>query len=416
MITKDWHEMFSANTITMMIGNTIGTGVNTLWIMFMPFYYDVILTPIIDETPWRVFVIGVIYTLIALVQAAAVSVGGRASDRFGRKRMIVSGYCSYSLGPLIILFSFLVFPLNPVLSSIIAITGHSWTLGSGGLTRASSAMILVESSEKKNRGLSYMIASRVIPSIPPAVLIIVGTDLYANGMFWLALGIGALGIFVSAILYFFRLEETVPEKDLIADESRRSKHNWNETFILLLIVAFALDGLSSKGISFYVSLWVGNNNLNTYAYMIMLSTLVIAVFGIVAGRLVDRIGIRKSLTLGWCLLSITVFLFPYSTEAFEVLLLYSIWTGLDMIDLSIPPLVIADRYPERMRATIMGYFSSSVAVISIVGPTAISFFQLLGPTLPFAAKSAMNFIALLVFLFATKKTDKIDVIHNTDSG
>lgn len=259
-----------------------------------------------------------------------------------------------------------------------------------------------------------MIATRVVPSIPPAALIIVGADLYANGMFWLALGIGSLGILISAVLYFVRLEETVTEKGHIAEERNPENHNWNQLFILLLIVAFALDGLSSKGISFYVSLWVGKDNLNTYAYMVALSTLVIAGFGLVAGRLVDRIGIRKSLTLGWSLLSITVFLFPYSTEAFEVLLLYSLWTGLDMIDLSIPPLVIAERYPERMRATVMGYFSSSVSVISIVGPTAISFFQLLGPTIPFLAKAAMNLAALLVFLVATKKTKKENVEYEKE--
>jgi MFS family permease len=383
----------------------MATAANTLWIMFLPFFYDFILSANITDKDWRLFVVGAIYTAVALVQAVSVSAGGKAADRFGRKQMIVAGSFCYSFGPLIILSSVLVFAINPLISTILAITGHSWTLFSGGLTRSPSAMLLVESSAKKNRGLSYMIATRVIPSIPPAILILVGTDLYATGMFWFALEAAFCVLFASAVLFFVRLNETISESNAPTEDETTAKTAGSQIFVLLLIASFALDGLSSKGISWYVSLWVGTENLYTYGYMIMVSTLVIAAFGLVAGRLVDRFGIRKSLTLGWLLLSITVFVFPHASSMFEVLFLYSLWTGLDMIDLSIPPLIIAERFPQRKRATIMGYFSSSVSVISIAGPAAIAIFQLLGPTIPFIAKSVMNLIALLAFLFATHRKE-----------
>jgi MFS family permease len=169
-----------------------------------------------------------------------------------------------------------------------------------------------------------------------------------------------------------------------------------------LIAAFALDGMSSSGLSWYVPIFVGRSNVDLYGVMISVSTLVIAFSALASGGLVDRIGTHSAILGGWTLLAVTVVLFPFGTQTLQILFLYSVWAGLDMVDISVPPLAVAERYPKERRASIMGVYSMSVSLASMVGPVLISFALLLGENVPFYLKAIMNLLGVLLFMVATK--------------
>jgi len=397
------------NVLVMSVGNTIITSANSLWIMFMPYFFtDVGIIP---------FYIGIIFTAIAVSRALASQIGGRLADRLGRKPVINIGLAIFTSGILVILVSLIFMSSTPSLSGLISVIGYTWMSAGGGFIGPASSMLLVESSPEKRRGLSYMVTTRVLPSIPPAVLILVGTSLYLNNQFWLALALGFLGLLFVLVLYIVFLQETHSgsisiKQDLI--EPPRLRTDW---FLILLVAAFALDGISSRGLSWYVPIFVGRSNLDLYGIMISVSTLVIAVSALVSGGLVDRLGTRAAIFGGWTLLAVTVFLFPFGTQIFEILILYSIWAGLDMVDISVPPLAIAERYPKDRRASIMGTFSMSVSLLGMVGPALVSFALLLGDNVPFYLKALMNSVGVVLFIIAARPSHvKDEEILNESPG
>jgi len=247
-----------------------------------------------------------------------------------------------------------------------------------------------------------MFTTRFLPSIPPAIVILVGTSLFNNGQFWLGLTVGILGLFVVLAIFIVFLQDTNEKVTTVKEETRKPHTPRFDAFLILLVAAFALDGISSSGLSWYVPIFVGRSNVDLYGIMISVSTLVIAISALVSGGLVDKIGTRGAILGGWILLAITVTLFPFGSTLFEIIILYSIWAGLDMVDVSVPPLAIAENYPKEKRASIMGTYSMSVALLSMIGPALISFGLLLGDSVPFYMKAIMNSIGVLLFLFATK--------------
>jgi MFS family permease len=399
---EDGQKSVPRNVLVMIVGNTITVSANSLWIMFMPYFFaDVGIAP---------FFIGMIFTAIAVSRAVTSLIGGRAADRFGRKPVISLGFFVYTSGSLIILAS-LVFALTmPSLTGSLASIGYMCMSAGSGFQGPASSMLLVESSPERRRGLSYMVTSRVIPSIPPAALVLVGSSLYLNNQFWLALALGFFGLLSVFILFLVGLREThspMEETQGAPLMPKRVRFDW---FFMLFVAAFALDGISSNGLSWYVPIFLGPANLELYGVMISASTLVIAGSALVSGGLVDRIGTRAAIFGGWTLLSVTVFLFPFSTQPLEILVLYSIWAGLDMMDVSVPPLAVAKRYPKEKRASILGAYSMSISLLGMIGPALISFSLLLGENVPFYMKAMMNLTGAFLFLLAFRIRNNNDEI------
>lgn len=397
---EEEHRSVRRNVLVMSVGNTITVSANSLWIMFMPYFFaDVGITP---------FFIGMIFTAIAISRALTSLIGGRAADRFGRKPIISLGYMIYSFGILIILAS-LIFELTALfLTGLLSAAGYMCMAAGGGFQSPASSMLLVESSPERRRGLSYMITTRVIPSIPPAALVLVGTSLYLNNQFWLAVTLGFLGLLSVFLLFSIGLRETHSGNSEKQEERLTPAKVRFDWFLIFFIAAFAFDGISSSGLSWYVPIFVGRSNLDLYGIMISISTLVIAFAALASGGLVDRIGTRAAIFGGWTILAITVTLFPFGTQPYEIIILYSIWAGLDMVDVSVPPLAVAERYPKEKRASALGIYSMSISLLGMMGPASISFFLLLGENVPFYMKAVMNITGAFLFLVASKKRNSVD--------
>jgi MFS family permease len=391
----------------MSIGNTITTSVNSLWIMFMPYYFTDLLSAFIDIEAMRNFIVGIIFTGALAARAIASMGGGRIADQKGRKPTIVGGVGVYATGPLVILFSLMLSVNDPFLGLAVAIFGYVWMLTGSGFQSPASSMLLVESSPEKRKGLSYMVSTRVLPSIPPALVILVGAFLYSTGLFWLALIAGFVGLMLVVLLYAYSLRETLLVGPLTSEDNTLPPRRLVDGVLIAIIAAFALDSLSSSGLSWYVPLFVGRAEVGLYGMMISVSTLVIALSALGAGALIDKVGTRVAMIFGWLPLALTVAVFPHVVNPLGIIALYSVWAGLDMVDLSVPPLVIAERYPEDLRAQAMGLFSGSISLLATIGPLLISFALLLGEVVPFYVKAILNLVGLVVFLYATrsKRTD-----------
>ena len=358
------------------------------------------------------FFIGIIFTGLAVSRSVTSLIGGRFADRLGRKPVIIIGFAIYTSGVLVILSSLMYVSTGPTLTGLLSAIGYMWMMAGSGFLRPASSMLLIESSPEKRKGLSFMFTTRFLPSIPPAVLILVGTSLYLNNQFWLALTLGFFGLLLVLVLYIVFLKETHSGSISIKQDLVKPPRLRSDWFLILLVAAFALDGISSSGLSWYVPIFVGRSNLDFYGVMISVSTLVIAVSALASGGLVDRIGTRAAIFGGWILLAGTVVLFSFSIQPLEILVFYSIWVGLDMVDISVPPLAIAERYPKERRASIMGVYSMSVSLLSMSGPAMISLAILLGDTVPFHIKDIMNFLGVALFMIAFRATTSNDIAQD----
>ena len=388
----------------MTIGNTAIVSVNSLWIMFMPFFFS--------DLGLDVVSIGMVYTIFAAASAATSFIGGRVADNYGRKSTMIGGYAIYSTGPFIILISLLVAPRSPILAIVISIGGYMTMMAARGFARPASSMLLVESSQQKRKGRSYMIATRVIPSIPAAILVLIGSELYFSGSsvftghFSLALIVGFEGLVAVVAVFAILLRESHLSTDVAQPKKPSNAWKMHTGFFLVMVIAFSLDALSSNGISWYVSLAVRPIDEKLYGYMTSLSTVVIAISALGAGEVVDRVGTKAAIAIGWGFLALTVWLFPLVQDPLWILVLYAIWTGLDMMDVSIPPLVFEERYPKEARATALGTFSTVVQLVSIVGPVLMGFAYLFGDAIPFFMKAIMNLAGALLFVYGIRKLGK----------
>ncbi len=382
------------NVLSMTISNTIAVTANGIWIMFMPYYFGQLFS--------SVAFVGLFFSIVALASAIFYPIGGHLADRIGRSALIMAGRLISIFGPLFILFlRLLVTDLTTII--IGSIMGYLLVFIGGGIRLPAASMLLMESSQPRKKTRNYMFAERVLPSIPPALTVYIGAYLYVIGQLEVMLFIGALGLALSAIA-LIPIQEISDIEELQSSETDKTRSFSVESLMLVIVLAFALDGISSQGLSWYVPLFLGEDNALLYGTMISISTLVIALFSLLSGLFIDRVGIKASLVPGWIALAITVTLFGIFVNPVYSLLLYCIWVALDTVDTAIPPLIISNLYPKTERATRMGLFSMVIRSSLFVGPLLAAFLITISPQLPFFVKALMNFAAaMIIFTFIPKR-------------
>ena len=382
------------NVLCMTISNTIAVTANAFWIMFMPYYFE------------RLFgsseLVGVFFSFVALSTAILFPLGGKIADTIGRDALILGGRLLAVLGPLTILFPVII-NLSYQTILIFSLAGYLLVFAGGALRLPAASMLLMESSKPGKKTRNYMIAERVLPSIPPALTVYLGALLFVAGTIEVALLLGALGLALSSIPLIFiedNIEVPTPQVSIF----KESKHSRIDILLAVIILAFVFDGISSQGLSWYIPLYLGEANALVYGLMISLSTLVIALFSLISGLLVDHVGIRKSLVPGWLGLAIVVTIFGMIVNPIYSIILYCVWVALDTVDTAIPPLIVSQEYPQNERATKMGIFSMVVRSSLFIGPFLVAILLTINPQLPFFAKAIMNILAaIIILIFAPRE-------------
>ena len=395
------------NLTSISISNTISVTANGFWIMFMPLYFQ--------KIGFATLTVSLIYAVSSALTAGFYFCGGLTSDKFGRKPSALIGKSLGVLGSSFILFSS-VFLLSGYFTRFLVLWGFFILWMGSGMRLPAISMMLMESSSSHHKGRNYMIAERVLPSIPPSLSVILGASLFLSNQYHVLFAAGFLGLLLS-FLTLLPIQETYNPKgktETIADH-RISK---SDTFLIFLIIAFALDGMSAQGVSWYIPIFLGSSNLLLYSFLISISTLVIAGFSLVSGVIVDRYGVGPALIPAWLTLSITVFLFSIAVDPISIIMFYSVWVALDTIDTSVPPVLISNKYPKEQRATVLGSFSMAIRSTLFIGPIISTIALTISPAAPFWIKSISNTIAALLLFVALRRNRDIwnaKREHNLDS-
>lgn len=389
-------EEKTKNVAIVTVSNTISVTANGLWIMFIPLY--------LSGSGMSLAEIGIVIGLSTLARAVCQFSGGLLSDRHGRKPLVIAGRCISIGGICAVALSVLQVDKH-ISAGMLAGIGYLIIYAGSGLRGPATSMILMESSKAKHKGRNYMVAERVLPSLPPALTVLVGSMLYGRGQYGLLVTIGLIGYIFATIVVGFGIEETLTTNGADSYLKRHAllKPDW---FLVLLTVAFILDGVSAQGISWYIPIYLEDLGVEFYGILISSSTVIIALFGLFSGYLVDRCGGRSALIPAWLLLSVVVFLFGLVNDPVLLLSLYCVWVALDTVDTAVPPVLISNHYVNSEGGTRMGWFSSVKSVTLFVGPILSGYLVVLGESFPFYFKAIANGLAALIIArIATDESD-----------
>lgn len=233
-----------------------------------------------------------------------------ASDKFGRKNMILLGICIYTLG------TFLCFFAQGIVELII----FRAIQGSGAYTSILQAVLGdVYRKEEKGKGMALYSLSVTLGYIGIIIGGYISFYLDFRSVFFIN-GVLAIISFV-LIVIFFKASQNFKEitESNINQKKERVSSTLNNFKILLKerqyqysIILNSLRWLCFGGIVSYL-VWVfqvhfGLNEIET-SYILMVTIAIYIIFLMVAGRLVDRQGTRKMMLIGQIIVIIFGFLF-----------------------------------------------------------------------------------------------------------
>ena len=356
--------------------SVIGTSANTLWMLFIPYY----LNSFDLEAN-----IGFIYSFAALFGALGYFIGGRFGDAYGRRKAIIIGDLICCLSPLLLLSKNLY----------LAIMGLPVVAFGLSFTEPNKSMLLVESAPQRLRGTLLMLATRVMPSIPPIILAPLGAYFYEAGLYSLSLTIGFIG-FLLCVLLATLLRETLVFKKPASSKVKREIIL--EPSILLLIIVFTIPALSSKAIDWYVPLYLKERGLTVefYGYMFAASSAAATIGSLISGIAVDFLNPYRVTALGLSFIAISLLLFSLPQPPFLYITLYSLMLFTRMVFVASPPVIIAERYSIEKRSTYMGLLGIGVMIAGVIGPSITSLALLTKYITPFLIFSMLNMIAILI--------------------
>jgi len=386
------------NVLVLGVSSMIATFGNMLWFYFLPTFYSTHFF----ATPTQ---ISVIFAAWLAVGALGSTPAGALADIFGRKTIIVVSSLISTLAIFILAFSqnFLISAIALPISGL----GSSFFLVSNTL--------IAESVETRNRGLafgSFSAMSSVAAAFSP---LIGGVTISMNGYFPLFL-IGGILTLVAAMLRVIYLRETLhPGKIRTSAFSLKGYRNaarniLSNKSLLSLIVAYSIYNLFVQQTSFITPLYAAKVlGYNTITSGILFSSLLAAVAfsKIFFGKLSDRIGRKRIVTLSWIGESVLVYIFVFANSLPVAILGIGLWMLFGVMDAPAINAWVAESTNPETRGLSMGVFYT-VSFLPTVPALIISgILFTINPRLPFYANSAVSLIALVLLLVYSRAPRKM---------
>jgi len=338
--------------------------------------------------------IGVIFSAYSLSRLIFLPIAGKLSDKYGRRKIIISGLILYSFISLLYIIS-----STPEELSVVRF-----------LHGMSSAMIIpvamaaaADFSSKGEEGYTMGIFNRSLflgmasgPFIGGAV-----SDLF--GFKYTFLAISLIG-FATLFLVFF----TFPENETKRRESKAGKINIR---ILGALLFRFINSMGRGSILSFLPIYLGlvGYTAGVIGTLISLNLFVSAIIQPSSGKLSDRIGAMYPITLSATLSAILLFIIPRISEI-SILLVLSIFLGISSA-LAIPAIgaIVTVEGRNGGMGQLMGTLSASKSLGRIIGPLVSgAIYDLFGGGVH-GIQMAFNFAALLsifsifVFLFFNRK-------------
>ena len=344
-------------------------------------------------------VAGLLFTTFSLCQLIAAPLWGNASDRLGRKYVLIISQIGATIG-----WAMLAFAPNLVVVFIARII-EGFSGGNISITQAYVAD-LVEPNERA-RAFGYIGATFAAAMVFGPVG---GGVLFARYGFS-APFLAAAGLqFLTLLMTYF----TLPESRKLAGDEEPSVglaevfatfHNEHLAPILRqkLALSLALYAYYSV-IALYLAGQLGFTLQQTDIAFAIYAAFTVLVNGLLVGRVSERIGNRQMSTIGLALLVLALLLLPFVHAITVLAVAYaSLTIGIGFASTGITAL-ISSAASEREQGTVLGVSSSLDSVAGVIAPP-ISTGMLTRFGSPYAAVESTVFaiLALILGLDAERK-------------
>jgi len=335
---------------------------------------------------------GSLSTVVSLMKIGA----GYLSDALGVRKIIVFiGYAFSAIARFTLGFA----------GSNVAVFGLRLTDGVGkGLKDAPRDALVAGSSGKRKLGFAFGIQRTLdtLGSVAGPLIAYGLLSLWANHpnkyreVFFVA---GAVAFLPLLIIVLWVKERKQPiNKQLISLKVLRGPF----AGFLVIMLLFTL-GNSSDAFLILRAEDVGVSS-GVIPLVIALFNLVSAMTAIPAGRLSDRIGRRKAITIGWGIYALAYLGFALVRKAWMIWVLYAFYGLYYAFTEGSAKAMVAELVPESNRGAAYGLFNASIGVMALPASLIAGvLWNRVSPAAPFAFGAIMAFIAFVALRFIPEK-------------
>jgi len=380
------------NVAVLSLTQTIYVSANAIWIMFFSLF--------LKDLGLSELELGYIFSIEAIVISVFLFIGGRIADIIGRKKTIIYGSIIFTSGPIIM-------SLGSTIQLVLL--GYYIFFAGAGISSSAISILVLESSPSKSQGIAYMFVHRALPSLPPAITILIGGYLYEHGLFTISLLLASMCFSVIVIMNIFMLQETLSKNRNSLDHHDYTKKETKRLFLdkklFLIIIIFGAYVTISNGLSWYIPIYLRNlgHSAVEYSYLISISTVAISIGSLLFGKLIDKFGPIKIATILWFIISVFSYAFSIQTYLIALILLYSIWSFFSTGITPIPSILIKNNYPQNVRTSALGTYRAFIRIISIFGPVTVGYITYYGADKPFLLLSGISLMSILILKITSRR-------------
>ncbi|RJQ17907.1 MFS transporter [Candidatus Woesearchaeota archaeon] len=330
---------------------------------------------------------GSLTTIVSLMKIGA----GYLSDVLGIRKIIV--FVGYMLS------AFARFSLG-LANSGAAVFGLRLTDGVGkGLKDAPRDALVAGSARNRKLGLAFGI-QRTLDTLGSVVGPLITYGLlrlwidHPNKYREIFMTAGLIAFVPLIIIGFWVKERKQPiKKQVISLKVLKGPF----TSFLMILLLFTL-GNSSDAFLILRAESVGISS-TVIPLVIAFFNLISALAAIPAGKLSDRIGRRKTISIGWGIYSLTYLGFAIVNQAWMIWILYGFYGLYYALTEGSAKAMVAELVPEANRGAAFGLFSASIGIIALPASLIAGYLWNVSAAAPFAFGAIMAFLAFIALHF-----------------
>ena len=363
-----------------------------MWLIFYPLYLK-------EKIMVSSSLVAIIYSTTYILMVLGNNIGGVLGSLKGGFIPLFLGLMVAAAGTLLTCFP-----------SFYATIGFPLYFFGISIASPIASITILKHSPQKMQGTSFMLATRVLPSIPPVLTLTIAGSLYENNLYNVSILIGFLAIVASILLVFMIKEDIEIDKESfeeirLRDLMKNIAAIRKDLFFTLIIIAYGLEIMSFKGLEWYIPIYAVNYlNIDTlkYGFIVGITSLTIALGSFTSGIIFDFLGPINASLIGWSLLTLTSLLLSVKMEVSYALLLLFLWRFSCWLPRVIPPVMISRKY-GRYSVARLSLYNSLMSIFSIPGPLFIIMLLALAPNMPFLIRGLLMIISGLLTTIALKK-------------
>ena len=301
-----------------------------------------------------------LYSVFSLVVLLFRPLLGKACDKVGRKKLLISSILLYS-------FSFYFYSIS-ITSTMLYISRIIQAFASPMLSISIYCFIVDYSSDKigERMGLLETTSTRGgIIGIILAVIILNNVNSFMDG--WRLFLYICCGVNIVAILYImFKVKETKEHSNIF----KKEKTKFSKVLVKLLAADFILCCFSSMLFPLFI-LYLQDKfsaNLNEIGFAYMLPLIVSSIFPRYIGRIGDKYGRVKSMIIALIIGAITFAVFPSINNVLVSALVYCLINLANTLYNTASNSIFSLETHIENRGTLVGTYSTISGLGAVIGP------------------------------------------------